>query len=432
MEHRKRHASRGLGQLSRRPDQRRAVPDLLLRPGHRAAQQRPPLPQVRHRTSARSKTRRCRDRERRPASATTTCATTRTGPSATLLTSADLADLTLGAERLRTGPRRRHARPRPPGPLHLRGADRERDRSRRQRRRMRRQQTEPLHEVGLGAPAADQPAARRLHRHARRDSRRAERGDLRAMAPASTGPTGRTSTCATATRPNRSTQRRAEADLPDRQRRRLGRLLHQGRPPLALRRRHRVGHRPDAGRRRAGSARRLRRRHLRLLRSTTSRRALFLWHSGVVTPVAASVAADSYPPTTGTARVSADGRHLLFVSSAFELTGYDSRNIGTGIPDPEVYLFTAPGAINSGHRLRFLQPVRGKADRRRQPARRLPQRSRAASTPTSPASSRRTRGASSSTPSTRSPPRTPTKPKTSTSGRNAAPGTASGPTAAST
>ena len=76
---------------------------------------------------------------------------------------------------------------------------------------------------------------------------------------------------------------------------------------------------------------------------------VFLWHSGTVTPVAASVATNSYPPTTGTARVSADGRHLLFVSSAFELTGYDSRNIGTGKPDPEVYLFTAPGAINSGN-----------------------------------------------------------------------------------
>ena len=34
------------------------------------------------------------------------------------------------------------------------------------------------------------------------------------------------------------------------------------------------------------------------------------------TPVATGAAADSYPPTTGTARVSADGRHLLFVSSA--------------------------------------------------------------------------------------------------------------------
>jgi hypothetical protein len=75
---------------------------------------------------------------------------------------------------------------------------------------------------------------------------------------------------------------------------------------------------------------------------------VFLWHSGVITPVAASVATDSYPPTTGTARVSSDGRHLLFVSSAFELTGFDSRDIATGKPDPEVYLFTAPGSINSG------------------------------------------------------------------------------------
>ncbi len=75
---------------------------------------------------------------------------------------------------------------------------------------------------------------------------------------------------------------------------------------------------------------------------------VFLWRAGVLTPIAASVAADSYPPTTGTARVSADGRHLLYVSSAFEITGYDSRNIATGKPAPEVYLFTAPGAISSG------------------------------------------------------------------------------------
>jgi hypothetical protein len=75
---------------------------------------------------------------------------------------------------------------------------------------------------------------------------------------------------------------------------------------------------------------------------------LFLWHAGTTTLVAPSAAANSYPPTTGTARVSADGRHLLFVSSAFELIDYDSRNLTTGVPEPEVYLFTAPGAINSG------------------------------------------------------------------------------------
>ncbi len=75
---------------------------------------------------------------------------------------------------------------------------------------------------------------------------------------------------------------------------------------------------------------------------------LFLWHNGVVTTVAPQVDADSYPSTTGTARVSADGRHLVFVSSAFELTPYDSRDLSTGVPAPEVYLFTAPGSINSG------------------------------------------------------------------------------------
>jgi hypothetical protein len=74
----------------------------------------------------------------------------------------------------------------------------------------------------------------------------------------------------------------------------------------------------------------------------------FLWHSGVVTPVASQVEAGNYPPTTGTARVSADGRHLLFVSSAFELVDYDSRNLSTGVPEPEVYLFTAPGSPNPG------------------------------------------------------------------------------------
>ena len=37
------------------------------------------------------------------------------------------------------------------------------------------------------------------------------------------------------------------------------------------------------------------------------------------------------------------------MSSDFEITGYDSRNLATGVPSPEVYLFTAPGAINSGN-----------------------------------------------------------------------------------
>ena len=77
--------------------------------------------------------------------------------------------------------------------------------------------------------------------------------------------------------------------------------------------------------------------------TTSTASGIFLWSSGKVTPVGSGADADSYPPTTGNARVSADGRHLVFVSSAFEPTGYDNRNIKTGVLEPEVYLFTAPG-----------------------------------------------------------------------------------------
>ncbi len=70
---------------------------------------------------------------------------------------------------------------------------------------------------------------------------------------------------------------------------------------------------------------------------------IFLWASGKVTPVGASAAAGSFPPTTGTARVSSDGRRLLFVSSGFEPSGYDNRNFKSNVVEPEVYLFTAPG-----------------------------------------------------------------------------------------
>jgi hypothetical protein len=51
----------------------------------------------------------------------------------------------------------------------------------------------------------------------------------------------------------------------------------------------------------------------------------------------------SYPPSVGTARVSADGTHLLFVSSA-RLTGYDNRDQKTGLPDSQVFLYSASGA----------------------------------------------------------------------------------------
>lgn len=51
---------------------------------------------------------------------------------------------------------------------------------------------------------------------------------------------------------------------------------------------------------------------------------LFVWEEGSATEVAEAAAPSDYPPATGTARVSADGKHLLFLSAA-ELTGYESN-----------------------------------------------------------------------------------------------------------
>jgi hypothetical protein len=68
-----------------------------------------------------------------------------------------------------------------------------------------------------------------------------------------------------------------------------------------------------------------------------------LWHNGNVSGVAAGGDAGNYPPTTGTARVSADGLHLAFMSKA-SLTGYDNTDLGTGNPDSEVYLYKVGGA----------------------------------------------------------------------------------------
>jgi hypothetical protein len=50
-----------------------------------------------------------------------------------------------------------------------------------------------------------------------------------------------------------------------------------------------------------------------------------------------------YPPPTGTARTSADGTHLAFLSKA-PLTGYDNTDQKTGLPDTEVFLYSSSGA----------------------------------------------------------------------------------------
>ena len=56
-----------------------------------------------------------------------------------------------------------------------------------------------------------------------------------------------------------------------------------------------------------------------------------LWHAGTMAPVAATADPSSYPPATGTARVSADGTKLAFLSSA-PLTAYDSNGLNELLP----------------------------------------------------------------------------------------------------
>jgi hypothetical protein len=76
---------------------------------------------------------------------------------------------------------------------------------------------------------------------------------------------------------------------------------------------------------------------------------LFLNRNGAATSTLVSAQADpgSAPPSTGNARLSADGHRLLFLSSA-GLTAYDNRNAKTGVPEPEAYLYAAPGTAGAG------------------------------------------------------------------------------------
>ncbi len=72
---------------------------------------------------------------------------------------------------------------------------------------------------------------------------------------------------------------------------------------------------------------------------------LFLSREGAVTEIAPGAEAaqpSDYPAATGTARVSADGTRLVFLSRE-PLTGYDNTDQGTGEPDTEVYLYEAGG-----------------------------------------------------------------------------------------
>ncbi len=66
-----------------------------------------------------------------------------------------------------------------------------------------------------------------------------------------------------------------------------------------------------------------------------------LWHAGAITTVTSGLALpSSFPPATGTARVSADGTHLAFLSGA-SLTGFDNLDASTKAPDTELFLYDA-------------------------------------------------------------------------------------------
>jgi hypothetical protein len=64
---------------------------------------------------------------------------------------------------------------------------------------------------------------------------------------------------------------------------------------------------------------------------------------GATTPVAADADPTTYPPTTGTARISADGTRLLFTSTT-PLTGRDTKTLAGGVPTSQVYLYDDSGA----------------------------------------------------------------------------------------
>lgn len=66
---------------------------------------------------------------------------------------------------------------------------------------------------------------------------------------------------------------------------------------------------------------------------------LFMTEGAITEKIADAVSTSSWPPATGTARVSVDGRYLLFVSTG-ELTGYPNEG------DPEIFLYGAAGTAS--------------------------------------------------------------------------------------
>jgi hypothetical protein len=75
---------------------------------------------------------------------------------------------------------------------------------------------------------------------------------------------------------------------------------------------------------------------------------VFLRQGATTTKVADAADPSNYPPTTGTARVSADGIRLVFVSTAPLTTSdgatFDNVGVNSKVPDSQVYLYDAAGA----------------------------------------------------------------------------------------
>lgn len=68
------------------------------------------------------------------------------------------------------------------------------------------------------------------------------------------------------------------------------------------------------------------------------------WQGGATTTILAGAEAalpTDYPPATATARLSADGAHLAFLSAA-EVPPFDNIDANTGSPDTELYLYGPP------------------------------------------------------------------------------------------
>jgi hypothetical protein len=77
------------------------------------------------------------------------------------------------------------------------------------------------------------------------------------------------------------------------------------------------------------------------------------WHEGAVTTIVAGVAvaaSSDYPPATATARVSADGAHLAFLSAA-SIPPFDNIDAKTETPDTELYLYGASPGGGPAHLL---------------------------------------------------------------------------------